>query len=150
MKLMACYLPEAQTQVITYTNKWRVLLKILALEMGGNNALIIDEIENMDAVVNLTIQSAFVSAGQRCTCARRILVKIVRKAMHLFNVLLRLLKLKSWSLNDEQQPFMGGVISSAAATNMMNAQQSCLSLVQKLVANDTSSRRQLITYSRHY
>ncbi len=29
----------------------------------------------MDAVVNLTIQSAFVSAGQRCTCARRILVK---------------------------------------------------------------------------
>ncbi|MCP5877308.1 aldehyde dehydrogenase family protein, partial [Klebsiella pneumoniae] len=49
--------------------------KILALEMGGNNALIIDEIENMDAVVNLTIQSAFVSAGQRCTCARRILVK---------------------------------------------------------------------------
>ena len=72
--------------------------KILALEMGGNNALIIDEIENMDAVVNLTIQSAFVSAGQRCTCARRILVKIVRKAMHLFNVLLRLLKLKSWSL----------------------------------------------------
>ncbi|MEG1215068.1 MAG: aldehyde dehydrogenase family protein, partial [Leclercia sp.] len=39
--------------------------KILALEMGGNNALIIDEITDIDAVVNLTIQSAFVSAGQR-------------------------------------------------------------------------------------
>lgn len=43
--------------------------------MGGNNALIIDEIVDVDAVVNLAIQSAFVSAGQRCTCARRILVK---------------------------------------------------------------------------
>src|SRR5690606_28186601 len=49
--------------------------KILALEMGGNNALIIDEVTDIDAVVNLAIQSAFVSAGQRCTCARRIIVK---------------------------------------------------------------------------
>lgn len=49
--------------------------KILALEMGGNNALIIDEAVNIDAVVNLAIQSAFISAGQRCTCARRIIVK---------------------------------------------------------------------------
>ncbi|MFY3758433.1 aldehyde dehydrogenase family protein, partial [Escherichia coli] len=49
--------------------------KILALEMGGNNALIVEEIDNCDAAVNLAIQSAFISAGQRCTCARRILVK---------------------------------------------------------------------------
>ena len=66
--------------------------------MGGNNALIIDEIVDVDAVVNLAIQSAFVSAGQRCTCARRILVKMVLKVMHLFNVLLKLLKPKSWPL----------------------------------------------------
>ncbi len=38
--------------------------KILALEMGGNNALIIDEITDIDAVVNLTVQSAFISAGR--------------------------------------------------------------------------------------
>lgn len=48
---------------------------MLALEMGGNNALIVDEQEQTDAAVNLTIQSAFISAGQRCTCARRLLVR---------------------------------------------------------------------------
>ena len=99
--------------------------------MGGNNALIIDEIVDVDAVVNLAIQSAFVSAGQRCTCARRILVKMVLKVMHLFNVLLKLLKLKVGRWNDEQQPFMGGVISSVAATNMMHAQQKLLELGAK-------------------
>ncbi|BBU83498.1 hypothetical protein EIMP300_48980 [Escherichia coli] len=41
--------------------------KILALEMGGNNPLIIDEVADIDAAVHLTIQSAFVTAGQRCT-----------------------------------------------------------------------------------
>ena len=34
--------------------------KILALEMGGNNPLIIDEVADIDAAVHLTIQSAFV------------------------------------------------------------------------------------------
>ncbi|EXI37017.1 succinylglutamate-semialdehyde dehydrogenase [Acinetobacter baumannii] len=106
--------------------------KILALEMGGNNALIIDEIENMDAVVNLTIQSAFVSAGQRCTCARRILVKNGAQGdafIQRFVEVAKNLKVGRW--NDEQQPFMGGVISSAAATNMMNAQQKLLELGAK-------------------
>ncbi len=40
--------------------------KILALEMGGNNPLIIDEVADIDAAVHLTIQSAFVTVGQRC------------------------------------------------------------------------------------
>lgn len=43
--------------------------------MGGNNPLIVDEPQDIDAAVHLTIQSAFITAGQRCTCARRLLVK---------------------------------------------------------------------------
>ncbi|VFS83103.1 N-succinylglutamate 5-semialdehyde dehydrogenase [Raoultella planticola] len=31
--------------------------------------------QDIDAAVHLTIQSAFITAGQRCTCARRLLVK---------------------------------------------------------------------------
>jgi len=60
--------------------------KILALEMGGNNALIVDGFEDRDAAVNLAIQSAFISAGQRCTCSRRILVKQGAEATPLSNV----------------------------------------------------------------
>ena len=60
--------------------------KILALEMGGNNALIVDGFDDRDAAVNLAIQSAFISAGQRCTCSRRILVKQGPKATPLSRV----------------------------------------------------------------
>lgn len=48
--------------------------KMLALEMGGNNPLIVDNVADIDAAVYTIIQSAFISAGQRCTCARRLLV----------------------------------------------------------------------------
>ena len=49
--------------------------KMLALEMGGNNPLIVTEHggELRDVVYQI-IQSAYLSAGQRCTCARRLLV----------------------------------------------------------------------------
>ena len=43
--------------------------------MGGNNPLIVEDPDDIDAAVHLTIQSAFITAGQRCTCARRLLVK---------------------------------------------------------------------------
>lgn len=48
--------------------------KMLALEMGGNNALIVADAADIDAALHVIIQSAFISAGQRCTCARRLIV----------------------------------------------------------------------------
>ena len=47
---------------------------ILALEMGGNNPLIVCDVADFDAAAVLTILSAFQTAGQRCTCARRLIV----------------------------------------------------------------------------
>ena len=47
---------------------------ILALELGGNNPLIAWEPCPLDAAVYGILQSAFVTAGQRCTCARRLIV----------------------------------------------------------------------------
>ena len=97
--------------------------KILALEMGGNNALIMDEATDIDAVVNLAIQSAFVSAGQRCTCARRIIVKHGVNGdafIQRFVEVAKNLVIGAWDA--EPQPFMGGVISSHAADQMMAAQ----------------------------
>ncbi|TCB79097.1 succinylglutamate-semialdehyde dehydrogenase [Acinetobacter sp. ANC 4173] len=103
--------------------------KILALEMGGNNALIIDEAVDVDAVVHLAIQSAFVSAGQRCTCARRILVKEGANGdafIQRFVEAAQKLVVGHW--NQQPQPFMGGVISSQAADLMLKAQQHLLAL----------------------
>ncbi|MDP1346578.1 aldehyde dehydrogenase family protein, partial [Klebsiella pneumoniae] len=48
--------------------------KMLALEMGGNNALLVADAADLDAALQVSIQSAFISAGQRCTCARRRIV----------------------------------------------------------------------------
>jgi len=42
--------------------------------MGGNNPLVVHEASDLDAAAYLTIQSAFITAGQRCTCARRLIV----------------------------------------------------------------------------
>ena len=48
--------------------------RLLALEMGGNNPLVVAPVADLDAAVVTIVQSAFLSAGQRCTCARRLLV----------------------------------------------------------------------------
>ncbi|SFU42594.1 succinylglutamate-semialdehyde dehydrogenase [Xenorhabdus koppenhoeferi] len=103
--------------------------KMLALEMGGNNALIVDDYDSLDAAVYTIIQSAFISAGQRCTCARRLLVKQGAKGDALIQ---RLLDAASQIIpahwNAEPQPFMGGVISLAAAENLLEAQTKLLAL----------------------
>ena len=111
--------------------------KILALEMGGNNALIIDDLDDsepdsLDAAVNLTIQSAFVSAGQRCTCARRLLVKNGKAGDAFIERLVdasKKLVIGEWDA--EPQPFMGGVISLKAANDMLAAQQKLIELGAK-------------------
>ena len=48
--------------------------KVLALEMGGNNPLIVADVADIRAAVHHAVQSAFVTAGQRCTCARRLIL----------------------------------------------------------------------------
>jgi len=103
--------------------------KMLALEMGGNNALIVEPVSDIDAAVNLTIQSAFISAGQRCTCARRLLVKRGTQGDQFLARLVAVtqsLRIGRW--NDEQQPFIGGVISDAAAQGILRAQDNLLKL----------------------
>ncbi|ELJ5851851.1 succinylglutamate-semialdehyde dehydrogenase [Enterobacter kobei] len=98
--------------------------KILALEMGGNNPLIVEDPDDIDAAVHLTIQSAFITAGQRCTCARRLLVKRGAQGdaflKRLVDVSARLVP-AAWDA--DPQPFMGGLISEQAALNVLNAWQ---------------------------
>ncbi|MFZ5747411.1 MAG: succinylglutamate-semialdehyde dehydrogenase [Pseudomonadota bacterium] len=48
--------------------------KILALEMGGNNPIVVWSTPDLYSAAVLVIQSAFTTAGQRCTAARRLIV----------------------------------------------------------------------------
>jgi len=99
--------------------------KILALEMGGNNALIVDSYEDLDAAINIVVQSAFISAGQRCTCARRLLVKAGAEGDQFIKRLIAVtaeIKVGRW--NEQPAPFMGAVISNQAAENLLAVEKS--------------------------
>jgi len=98
--------------------------KMLALEMGGNNALIVEDPADLDAAVNITVQSAFITAGQRCTCARRLLVKRGDAGDAFLQRLTEVAgRLQPAAWNAEPQPFMGSVISTGAAEKIIGEWQ---------------------------
>jgi succinylglutamic semialdehyde dehydrogenase len=47
---------------------------ILALEMGGNNPMVVLGIADLSVAARIIAVSAFISAGQRCTCTRRLIL----------------------------------------------------------------------------
>lgn len=103
--------------------------KILALEMGGNNPLIVKDVKNTDAVVHDILQSAFISAGQRCTCARRLFIQTGEQGDTILAKLIESTKAISVGYyDDEQQPFIGSMISEKAALGLVNAQDKLLKL----------------------
>ncbi|SDS79194.1 succinylglutamic semialdehyde dehydrogenase [Pseudomonas asplenii] len=101
--------------------------KILALEMGGNNPLVVDQVADLDAAVYTIIQSAFISAGQRCTCARRLLVPEGAWGDRLLERLVEIsANIAVGAFDQQPAPFMGSVISLAAAQALMQAQANLL------------------------
>lgn len=100
---------------------------ILALEMGGNNPLVIDEVKDLDAAVYNTILSSYISAGQRCTCARRVYLPDNAYGDGLLNRLMTATaKIKVGACNDKPEPFMGSVIRYQHAVKHLEAQQQLL------------------------
>ncbi len=98
--------------------------KILALEMGGNNPLIAWEAADLDAAAYLTAQSAYITSGQRCSCARRLIVPDNANTHTLLDHLTAMIqRIRVGPHTDRPQPFMGPVISSHAAQKLLDAQQ---------------------------
>ncbi|HQY88664.1 MAG TPA: aldehyde dehydrogenase family protein, partial [Tepidisphaeraceae bacterium] len=90
---------------------------VQALEMGGNNPLIVGRVENVRAAALATIQSAFITAGQRCSCARRLI--LIGEQREFMDELLRLTdSIRIGAPKDDPAPFMGPVISEAAADRL--------------------------------
>lgn len=94
--------------------------KILALEMGGNNPLVVSETENIKAALFTIIQSAFITSGQRCTCARRLIIPNNAFGDQLIAELIRAIRNIKIGYYDEDV-FIGTVISSSCAENIVSA-----------------------------
>lgn len=95
--------------------------KILALEMGGNNPFIVSNVQNIKAAAYLTIQSAFLTSGQRCTCARRlIIIDSPQSEAFLSSLLAMTQTIRIGTYNESPEPFMGPLISKAAASGLIS------------------------------
>lgn len=96
--------------------------KILALELGGNNPLVWWDTEDVEAAAFAVVQSAFSTSGQRCTCARRLIVPDGARGAAYVDALTRLTKrLIVGAPFDAPPPFMGPVITAAAAGHLERA-----------------------------
>ena len=95
--------------------------KIVALEMGGNNPLVVVDTPKIEDAAALVIQSAFTTAGQRCTAARRLIV-----VDSMFDKLIPAVKALAERLIvgepfADPQPYMGPVIDNETAELLMES-----------------------------
>ncbi|WP_430414656.1 succinylglutamate-semialdehyde dehydrogenase [Parasphingorhabdus sp.] len=92
--------------------------KILALEMGGNNPIIGWDTDDIHSAAVMIVQSAFLSSGQRCSAASRLIVKdslydrLVSEVKRISN---RLIIDEPFST---PAPFMGPVIDNKVADGL--------------------------------
>ncbi|MBA2650058.1 MAG: succinylglutamate-semialdehyde dehydrogenase [Legionella sp.] len=102
---------------------------ILALEMGGNNPLIIDEVSDLDAALYHTLLSTLISTGQRCTCARRVIIPNSPWGDDFLKAFIRMCQsLTIGAYDSHPVPFMGPVISYAQAQRLLESQAGLIRL----------------------
>lgn len=102
---------------------------ILALEMGGNNPLILDKVSDVKAALYQTLLSTLITSGQRCTCARRVLIPNTSQGDDFLDGLLRAyqsVRIGAW--NADPEPFMGPVVGHAQALQHLQAQAQLVKL----------------------
>jgi succinylglutamic semialdehyde dehydrogenase len=97
---------------------------ILALEMGGNNPLIIDTVKDVDAAIYHTLVSTLITAGQRCTCARRVFIADTQEGDRILARFMKACeKIRVGAFTAQPEPFLGPVISHEHALLHLQAQQ---------------------------
>lgn len=101
--------------------------KLCVLEMGGNSPLIVWDYSDVRAAVNIAIQSAYISSGQRCSAARRL---IVRKGIYeeFINVLSKAVDkiVVNKPFCEDPVPFMGPMIDEKAVDLFMDGYKQLL------------------------
>ncbi len=102
--------------------------KILALELGGNNPLVVWNAKDVEAAAAIAVQSAYLTAGQRCTAARRLIVEDGKHEELLDAIQSLIGRIIVDQPFADPQPFMGPVIDLAAADQV---QEQWLDLMMK-------------------
>ncbi|KAA1259995.1 N-succinylglutamate 5-semialdehyde dehydrogenase [Rubripirellula obstinata] len=92
---------------------------LLALELGGNNPIVVDATADPASVANHVSYSAFVSSGQRCTCARRaVFVEGVNTEQQFSALVEKTLSLKVGMPDNDPPPQLGPLVSADAAASL--------------------------------
>ena len=103
--------------------------KILALEMGGNNPLVIGDVSNAAAAAYLAAQTAFLTSGQRCTCARRLIIPKGDLGDKVLENLVKIVQsVRVGPYTEKPEPFMGPLISVKAAEGVYQAYKKLVEL----------------------
>lgn len=92
---------------------------ILALELGGNNPLIAWDGE-AEAIASLVSHSAFITTGQRCSCARRLILPTGAAGDLMLEAVIAqaaALPVRTW----DEEGFMGPLISAPTAEKARKA-----------------------------
>lgn len=98
--------------------------KMCALEMGGNSPLVVWDSSDVNAAVLATIQSAFITAGQRCSSARRVIVAKNSFGEIFVNRLVEVTsKITVGKYTDTPEPFYGAVRSTDMVDAILTEQE---------------------------
>ncbi|MDX6647180.1 MAG: succinylglutamic semialdehyde dehydrogenase [Miltoncostaeaceae bacterium] len=97
---------------------------LLALEMGGNNPLVVGAVGDARAAAYHAALSAYATAGQRCSCARRLIVPIGPAGDAVLEELARMAgRIRVGPPDAQPEPFMGPVISARVAESLVALQE---------------------------
>jgi succinylglutamic semialdehyde dehydrogenase len=107
---------------------------ILALELGGNNPLVAWDVKDAEAAARVAVRSAYITSGQRCTCARRLIVEDGEAGNRIVRAVAAIIpRLRVGDPMGELEPFMGPLIDTGAAEAVLAAQEQKESVGAKVI-----------------
>ncbi|MCI4646362.1 MAG: succinylglutamate-semialdehyde dehydrogenase [Hyphomonadaceae bacterium] len=101
---------------------------MLALEMGGNNPLVIWDAEDVEAAAKIAVTSAFLTTGQRCSCARRLILPEGRFGDDVLEAMLAQTRALKIGARTDEAAFMGPLVNAQAAQAVLDYQTRLSSL----------------------
>lgn len=107
---------------------------MLALELGGNNPLIVWPPVDAKAAANLIAHSAFATSGQRCSCARRLIVPEGAEGDAIIAALVELApQIAAGPATQTPEPFMGPLVNALAAERAVQFEQGLIAAGAKSI-----------------